>query len=147
MVNAPEPLVSTTAGPQTVRWVLFSLKGRIRRLTYFWATLFMITIWWIALAQAFSAREGSSQLETWMLILGIIVLGSIYCQFALVTKRVHDMGHGLWAAVIICVLGYAVPGIGSIIFLGLLFGRGEAEPNRYGPPPVLADSAKPLGRN
>lgn len=137
----------TTAGPQTLRWAFFSLRGRMRRLTYFWGTLFMITIWWVALAQVFSARDGSSELATWMLILGIIVIGSIYCQFALVTKRVHDMGFGLWAAILICVLGYAVPGIGSIIFLGLLFGKGEDEPNRYGPPPVIPTGNKPLGRS
>lgn len=127
-----------TAGPQTVWWALFSLTGRIRRSSYLLGTVLMAAIWWFVLAQAFSAPEDSSQMGMWLLILGLIAIGSIYVQFALVTKRLHDLGYGIKYAFLVVFLGYAFPGIGVLIFLWLVLFKSESTVNRFGPPPVLA---------
>ena len=49
------------AGPQSVRWALFSLKGRIRRATYGLGMALIFTLWWFAVSQLVSFREDSSQ--------------------------------------------------------------------------------------
>ena len=85
--------MADTGGPQSVFWALCSLKGRIRRATYALGMTLIFSVWWVALSQVFASAEGSEQIETWLLILGFIVLGSTYCIYALAHCGDYQSGH------------------------------------------------------
>ena len=124
------------AGPQSVRWALFSLKGRIRRATYGLGMALIFTLWWFAVSQLVSFREDSSQFTLWALILAALAIVSTYCIYALCHKRIHDLGYpGAYALVIVGFSTFlwaflAIP----LLLLGFLPGQREVNP--YGPPPV-----------
>lgn len=124
------------SGPQTVFWALFSLKGRIRRATYGLGMTLIFSIWWVAMSQMFAVSETSDQFATWALVLGLIVMGSGYCIYALCHKRIHDLGYpGPYALIIVL----AAPLLTGFLFLPLLVlgvVPGQTNSNTYGPPPV-----------
>lgn len=124
------------SGPQSVIWALFSLKGRIRRATYGLGMALIFCIWWVALSQVFTMREGSDELEIWLLILGLVVLTSGYCIYALCHKRLHDLGYpGPYALIVV----FAAPFLTGFLFIPLILVgvlKGQEEDNIYGPPPV-----------
>ncbi|MEP1206895.1 MAG: DUF805 domain-containing protein [Rhizobiaceae bacterium] len=124
------------AGPQSVFWALFSLKGRIRRATYGLGMALIFCIWWVALSQLIAVQEGSDQFATWALLSALVVLISGYCIYALCHKRLHDLGYPGPYALIVVV---AAPFLTGFLFLPLvLVGvlKGQQEDNKYGPPPV-----------
>ena len=123
-------------GPQSVFWALFSLKGRIRRATYGLGIALIFSIWWVAMSQMFAAREGSDQFETWAIVLGLVVITSGYCLYALCHKRLHDLGYPGKYALLGLVIAFFFQGflIIPMILLGVL--KGQPERNAYGPPPV-----------
>lgn len=127
---------SNRAGPQPVRWALFSLKGRIRRQTYAWGVAFIYILWWAALARVFFYPEGSDSQETWLLILGFCVILTSYCLYALAHKRLQDIGYsGFWmVAVAVIVFAFPLFSLLPLIVLALL--PGQAEDNKFGPRPV-----------
>lgn len=124
------------AGPQSVVWALFSLKGRIRRSTYGWGMALVFCIWWAALSQVFAAYEGTSSHELWLIILGLVVLSSTYLIYALCHKRLHDLGFPGFYALGIVVLSLFLGGFLIWILLGLGLVPGQNKDNSYGPPPV-----------
>ena len=124
------------AGPQSVWWALFSLKGRIRRKTYALGMVFVFAIWWVLIAQMFAASEGSIQLTLWALLLGIVILGSAYCIYALAHKRFQDLGYRGTTALLLIVFQFILPPFGWVPYLLLAILPGEPQNNEYGPPPV-----------
>ena len=124
------------SGPQSVYWALFSLKGRIRRATYGLGIALIFSIWWVAMSQMFAVQDGSSQFEGWALVLGLIILASGYCLYALCHKRLHDLGYPGKYALLGIAIAFFFSGllIVPMILLGIL--KGQPEPNIYGPPPV-----------
>lgn len=129
------------SGPQSVFWALFSLKGRIRRATYGWSMALIFCVWWIALSQVLAVKEGSEQFETWALTLGLVVLVSGYCIYALCHKRIHDLGHRGTYALLLVVVTFFFSGflIIPLVLLGVL--KGQPTTNAYGPPPVIEDKS------
>ena len=128
--------MANKGGPQSVFWALFSLKGRIRRATYGLGMALIFSIWWVALSQVFAMREGSDEFEAWLLILGLVVLVSGYCIYALCHKRLHDLGYPGPFALIVVVIAPLLTGFLFIplILIGVL--KGQEDDNKYGPPPV-----------
>ena len=128
--------MANKGGPQSVFWALFSLKGRIRRATYGLGMALIFSIWWVALSQVFAMREGSDEFEVWLLILGLVVLVSGYCIYALCHKRLHDLGYPGPFALIVVVIAPLLTGFLFIplILIGVL--KGQEDDNKYGPPPV-----------
>ena len=86
-------------------WALFSLQGRIRRATFALGMALIFSIWWVAMSQVFAFHESSAQFENWLLILGLIVLASTYCVYALTHKRLQDIGYRGYFALLIIPLG------------------------------------------
>lgn len=128
--------MADTAGPQSVFWALCSLKGRIRRATYGLGMTLIFAVWWVALSQVFASAEGSARIETWLLILGLVVLGSTYCIYALAHKRLQDIGYKGYFALAIFPLGPLLTGFLFLPLIGLALIPGQSEENEYGPPPV-----------
>ena len=124
------------SGPQSIFWALFSLKGRIRRATYGLGMALIFCIWWVALSQMVAVGESSGHFATWALVLGLVVMVSGYCIYALCHKRMHDLGYpGGWALALVFVAVFfsgflPIP----LILLGVL--KGQVDDNLYGPPPV-----------
>ena len=124
------------AGPQSVFWTLFSLKGRIRRATYALGMVLIFSIWWVALWQVFAFHESSAQFESWLLILGLVVLASTCCVYALAQKRFQGIVYKGYFALLIVPLGPLLTGFLGIPLLALAVIPSESDDNRFGPPPV-----------
>ena len=125
------------AGPQSVLWALFSLKGRIRRSTYGLGMALVFCCWWVALSQVFAANEGSENHGLWLIILGFVVIASTYCIYALCHKRLHDLGYPGYYAVPFVLFSSFLGGFLIIVLIGLGVVPGQREDNRFGPPPVV----------
>jgi uncharacterized membrane protein YhaH (DUF805 family) len=125
------------SGPQSVLWALFSLKGRIRRATFGLGIALIFSLWWAAVSQMFAVQEASQQYAAWALVLGLVVIGSSYCFYALCHKRLHDLGHPGYFALIVVLVSFFLLGLTIIplILLGVL--KGQTKSNAFGPPPVL----------
>ena len=124
------------SGPQSVFWALFSLKGRIRRATFGLGIALIFSIWWVAMSQMFATSEGSDQFETWALILGLIILASNYCIYALCHKRLQDIGYPGYYALLAIPLAPFLTGFMILPFALLAFVPGTKDDNKWGPPPV-----------
>ena len=121
----------STAGPQTIKWALFSLKGRIRRATFVWSSLLLFALIWVALSQVAFAEPESGQMVFWAFAFFGVIGMSIYCLIALAVKRIHDVGHSGWWV----LLGF-ITTLYALGFIFLCFWAGNEEDNKYGPPPV-----------
>ena len=124
------------AGPQSVWWALFGLKGRIRRATYALGIVLLFSIFWVLIAQGASALEGSPRLNFWALVLGLFVIMSAYCTYVLAHKRLHDLGYRGTTALLLIVFQFIFPPFGWVPYLILGLMPGEKKDNTYGPPPV-----------
>lgn len=134
LMNCCETDQLSTAGPQTIKWALFSLHGRIRRSTFVWSSLFLFVLAWVALAQFVFAIPESAQQVFWALCFSTILLVSAYCLFALAVKRIHDLGYSGW-----WILLGVVTTLYGIGFILLCFWPGQRNDNAYGPPPVTGN--------
>ena len=88
------------------------------------------------MSQVFASAEGSEQIETWLLILGFIVLGSTYCIYALAHKRLQDIGYKGFFALVIFPLGPLLTGFLFLPLIALALIPGQPGDNAYVPPPV-----------
>lgn len=121
----------------------FSLEGRIGRQTYFWrmaAISFgsLVVVWligtWYGVTLANSMPEGVdlvSMAETGgaqiFLLVGFLAQAFVIPQE---TKRLHDINISGWYQLI-----FAIPIIGQLFHLYVLFCPGTIETNDYGQPP------------
>lgn len=141
------------SGPQSVWWALFSLKGRIRRLTYALASFLLILAHWFVIAQIVAAvasdnasgQEIGSRGIIWVLLLGGLLLVSAWVMFALNVKRLHDIGFPGWPAALVFApllalidpnLVSRASSLATLLAMGLCFWPGNPQDNPYGPPPV-----------
>ncbi|MEM7301257.1 MAG: DUF805 domain-containing protein [Pseudomonadota bacterium] len=118
-------------GPQSVWWLLFSFRGRIRRQSYALAAGLLLCInTYTFMNLAISANDSSS-----VVFWAFAFLGSIGCtmwsMLALSVKRLHDIGISGWV-----VLVSFIPGAAWLGFLALCFIPGEPDSNQFGGPPV-----------
>ena len=127
---------SDTSGSQSVAWALFSLKGRIRRVTFGWGAALIAAYWWVAIAQVVSIGQGGTGYDIWLIALGFSVLIASYCFYALAHKRLHDFGYPGYYALAALAISFYLP-FAIFIFVGLLaIQNGNPQVNNYGPPPV-----------
>ena len=112
---------------------LFSFSGRSGRLEYFihsFSEIFGI----LAIISAISFIEGQFKVSVGgeiivFSILGVILVGVI-AETAVTVRRFHDLGMAGWH-----LFGMLVPFYNIYLSLILLFRRGEASRNIYGPGP------------
>jgi len=124
------------SGPQSVWWALFGLKGRIRRATYALGVVLLLSIFWAFIALVTAAPDGSGLVNPLAFVLGLFVIISAYCTYALAHKRFHDLGYPGVAALLLIVLQFIFPPLGWVPYLLLGIVPGQPEDNAYGPPPV-----------
>jgi uncharacterized membrane protein YhaH (DUF805 family) len=108
-------------------WFFFGLSGRINRMAYLLAGLFLGVIQLFLLYRFSMAPQDTAQAESWAMLFWGVVFVSLWSNFALSVKRLHDMGRpGLIA------LAVFVPMLAIIAFVVLCFLPGTPGPNAYG---------------
>jgi len=132
VVHEPIKHPIPTAPPETTFQILFSLKGRIRRKTYWiygFTFLFLLGIPMLILyGYVMSGELDQSEFAKPLVLLGfLLLLVSIWiCFFALPIKRLHDTNHtGFW-----CIVDFICPI--PIVHLHLMFKDGTLGQNDYG---------------
>ena len=117
---------SGVRNPDDARPVGFGFRGRIGRLSYSTANVWLWTAL-ILLTVGMLARPSLGRLA---LLMGGLVAVSFF-SMRLAVLRCHDCGrHGWWALLVL------VPYVGTLVSLLLVFARGEDGENDYGPPPT-----------
>ncbi len=114
----------------TVRWALFSFKGRIARQSFWLGALFIIAVQGLILARLISTNEEGTSSLMWSFMLLISWPLSIWMGLALAVKRLHDINlNALFAAVIF------IPLLSTVLLLALAFIPSYQDTNAYGASP------------
>lgn len=117
------------AQPEYAELKVFSLQGRIGRVRYLGWSVALMFIAMLAYGLVFAGMAMSQSL-------GFIVAIPLLIAFVVVSvmigvQRLHDIGWSGW----LWLLNF-VPAIGTVFALLMLVVPGNAEANRYGPPPL-----------
>lgn len=134
---------------------VLSLRGRVARLPYFGYSLAIFSLVLVLIGGGgtviYYGRTGSDPMGAWVVGGVLIVFGVVlgwWIHFALLIKRLHDIGlpgtHAIWI-ILLSFAGSAVfrptPAVGILLWLTsfgvglwLLFQPGTPGPNRYGAP-------------
>ena len=75
----------------TVRWALFSFKGRIARQSFWLGALLIIAIQGVIVARLIATNDGQESSLFWALIMIFSWPISIWMGLALAVKRLHDI--------------------------------------------------------
>jgi uncharacterized membrane protein YhaH (DUF805 family) len=161
---APEEVSAKPSWPQ----ILFSFKGRLSRMPFLIGLFFLVILVvalegsiMFALTSIFKGAEAPTEEVTKQLAsfedrLWVILAISVWWpSWALILKRLHDLGHG-WKAlllfvgldvlsVIVNLLGYkeidtqvTLFSLGLAVMLGAI--KGTTGSNRYGPDPLAGEA-------
>ncbi len=111
-------------------WLFFGFSGRVSRLAYFLAGLFLAVIQAFLLYRLTLVAEASAAESFWASLFWVAVVVSIWSNVALGIKRLHDMGRpGIFAVALF------IPVLSIVAFIALCLFPGEPGPNRYGSAP------------
>lgn len=117
---------SGVRNPDDARPVGFGFEGRIGRLSYSTATVWLWTAL-ILLTVGLLQRPSLGRLL--LLLVGMLAVS--FFSMRLAVLRCHDCGrHGWWALMVL------LPYVGALASLLLVFARGDDDVNDYGPPPT-----------
>jgi len=115
------------------------MQGRIGRAQFLSANLLPFILWILALLAALTPLKhvlGRALAAPGMVtvLFGLILFLFLFWVFiASQICRLHDIGQtGLW------VLLNMIPGVNLLMFLFLLFSKGEDSANRFGMPPLMS---------
>ncbi|MEN0001136.1 MAG: DUF805 domain-containing protein [Pseudomonadota bacterium] len=126
----------------TVKWLLFSFRGRIGRKSFALGALMMVLIQFAIVAWLAGLGEGTGgdiQLSGGEAIMAFFVMigfwiAMAWALLAMAAKRLHDLDlPGILAVLLI------IPAISLLTFLALAFMPGSRNTNRHGPPPFARD--------
>ncbi|WP_194767114.1 DUF805 domain-containing protein [Tamlana sp. I1] len=106
-----------------------NFSGRARREEYWMFTLFNVIFLIVIMAISISVAL-TTDTPALMGLYGIYILGTIIPSFALVVRRLHDVGKSGWFYFV-----SIIPIIGPIWFFVLTVTEGERGANQYGPDP------------
>ncbi len=110
-----------------IAWLFFGVSGRVGRLAYFLAGLFLAIVQAFLLYRFTLVPEQSAAGQFWAMLFWIAVGVSIWSNVALGIKRLHDFGKpGILA------LSLFFPVISILAFIVLCLAPGHAGPNKYG---------------
>jgi len=113
-----------------MRWLLFSVSGRLSRRAYAWAMLFWIVVMAIPVSAAVRAEPDSGAMA--MAGFGIIFtfLPAAWSIAVMSIKRLHDAG---LPGILVAVL--AIPAASFFMFLIIMLWPSIKGPNKHGPAP------------
>lgn len=108
---------------------LFTTRGRVNRAWYFWHIMLDdLVIVGMSAALVFAS---DALALIFALPMAGVVLAVAWAAIAITVKRLHDLGRPGWH-----VLLMAIPLYNIYLGLTLIFARGEAGDNEYGPDPL-----------
>lgn len=113
-----------------MRWLLFSVSGRLSRRTYAWALLFWMATVSVPVSAAVGAEPDSSAMT--MAGFGIIltVLAATWSIAVMSIKRLHDAGlPGILVGVLV------IPAASFFMLLIIMLWPPTKGPNKHGPAP------------
>lgn len=107
-------------------------SGRARRSEFWFFHLFQLLfygiIFFLSLVLAFLGQSFFS------IVFVLFCIGSIIPHFALMARRLHDIGKSGWYYFVVFI-----PLIGTVWLIILLLTEGDRGPNKYGPDPKELD--------
>jgi uncharacterized membrane protein YhaH (DUF805 family) len=109
-------------------WLFFSMSGRVGRASYILAGLFVLIVQMFLFYQVLRFPQGSAAGQGWAFAFMIAAFVSLWANFALTAKRLHDFGRPGAFALVTLIVGF-------VVFIVLAFVRGDPGPNRYGDRP------------
>lgn len=108
-------------------WLFFGISGRVSRLAYFLAGLFLAVVQAFLLYRFTLVPEDSTAGQFWAFMFWVAVVLSIWSNVALGIKRLHDMDKpGLFAVALF------IPVVSILAFVVLCLFPGTNGPNQYG---------------
>ena len=108
-------------------WLFFGISGRVSRLAYFLAGLFLAVVQAFLLYRFTLVPEDSTAGQFWAFMFWVAVVLSIWSNVALGIKRLHDMDKpGLFAVALF------IPVVSILAFVILCLFPGTDGPNQYG---------------
>ncbi|MEM7068387.1 MAG: DUF805 domain-containing protein [Pseudomonadota bacterium] len=116
----------------SLKWLFFSLQGRIARQSYILSFLFLLLPQIGLVLQIVRADQNGDEggLAFWFVMLAVVALVTLWSSIALVVKRLHDLGVTGWLALILFF-----PTINWIFAIALMVIPSKQEVNEHGPPP------------
>ena len=110
-------------------WLLFSLRGRASRQTYWLSYLMLVCLNAVIVGQLFGGEEATFS-EVAAAVGPVVIIATIYSNLAVTVKRLHDVGYSgfLSAAMFVPLVNFFFT-----IWVGVL--PGTAGPNAYGDVP------------
>jgi len=118
----------TVAGTYDPR--VFSFSGRIGRLRYLAYTMAIMLVFIPLAMLGVMLGEATSQ-AVGMTVVGVAMVGYIALFWAMMVRRLNDLGRTGWMSLLM-----AVPVINVLMWFYLLFARGTDVENEYGPAPA-----------
>lgn len=115
-----------------MRWLLFSVSGRLSRRAYSWAVLFWTVLLAVPVSAAVNAAPDSAAIT--MAGFGIIFsfVPAAWSMAVMSIKRLHDAGlPGILVAVLV------IPGASFFMLLIIMLWPSVKGPNKHGPAPDL----------
>jgi uncharacterized membrane protein YhaH (DUF805 family) len=110
-----------------ILWLFFGIAGRVSRLAYFLAGLFLAVVQAFLLYRFTLVPEESAAGQFWAFLFWVAVVISIWSNVALGIKRLHDMDRpGIFAVALF------IPVISILAFVILCLFPGTDGPNKYG---------------
>ena len=113
-----------------MRWLLFSVSGRLSRRSYAWAMLFWSVVLAVPVSAAVHAAPDSSAMTTAGFGIIISFLPAAWSIAVMSIKRLHDAG---LPTILVAVL--VIPAASFFMLLILLFWPSIKGPNGHGPAP------------
>lgn len=122
-----------TARPGSgMRWLLFSVSGRMSRKSYAMALAFWALALGVTVSGAVNAEPDSSALALSGLGFLLVAVAGGWSIAVMSIKRLHDAGlPGM------IVIGLVVPAASFLVLLVIMLWRPDKGPNRHGPAPDM----------
>lgn len=122
----------------TVRWALFSFRGRIARQSFILGALLMFAVFAVIVARILAVEGNESATVFWGLVTLAFFGFAIWGTLALTVKRLHDLGQPGALAVVMFI-----PTINFIAAIALMILPSSPKTNEHGPPPFGPPSDLP----
>ncbi|GHC48731.1 DUF805 domain-containing protein [Neogemmobacter tilapiae] len=115
---------------------MFAFSGRRNRMSYFLLYLSWMTLAFVGVVLAVLLTPKGSESPGMVMLIGMLfIIPAGLSNLAASTQRCRDIGWTGWA-----ILITAIPLVGAIFSLVLLFMPGTVGPNQYGPDPLRLGS-------
>ena len=124
--------VQAGAGRSSIAWLLFALKGRASRQSYWLALLLQICVNGVLIGQLVGGDDATFG-GLAAVVSPIMMIATVYSNLAVTVKRLHDIGYSGFLALAIFV---PLVNIFFTIWVGVV--PGTPGPNVYGEAPDSA---------